>query len=252
MKAELYTNCSLVRIPIKAGVDEYYLPQNVEWADRKVDKMIICAPVGACVDPIDGVTPVMTDADVADLYVNLYDADNRELMHDVSFGQIMHRNNHPLHVNAKLNLSLCRVYFTQAPAADATLLMYVFYQTRTEEYFEMPKRSITVQFPMAANEELSLQSIINTYVHALPSSIKGIMFWTAESDPAWLTLRDYQLTYQMSNVHSEMCRPDMNGQSAYDTQAALFFVNDLDIDFDYSNIREAAGQSSTQKVTFLY
>ena len=252
MKAELYTNCSLVRVPIKAGIEEYYLPQNVEWADRKVDKMVIVAPDTACVDPVDGVTPVLTSADIADLYVNLYNSENRELMHDVSFENILHLNNNILRVDAQLNLSLCRLYFTNAPAADATLLLYVFYGARQEDYYDLPKKSVTTMFTLQADEQKSFQEIINTYVHALPGRITGIICWNAQSDPVWLTLRDYKLTYQMVNVHSELCRPDMGASRASDTQAQLFLLNDLDIDFDYSNIREAAGQTSTQKITFLY
>ena len=252
MKAKLYTNCSLVRVPIKAGVEEYDMPQNVEWADRKIDKLVVCAPAASCTDPIDGVTPVLTDSDVADLFFTLYDADNREIMHDVSAAQLMHRNNNALTVDAKLNLSLCKIYFTQAPAADGTLLLYVYYQTRTEDYFDLPKKSITVTFPLDADQEISFQEIINTYAHALPETIKGIICWYPENNPAWLTLRDYKLTYQMSNIHTELCRPDINGLSAYDTQAALFLTNDLDIDFDYSNIRNATGVANTQQITFLF
>ena len=136
--------------------------------------------------------------------------------------------------------------------ADGVLLLYVFYQTRTEDYFEQPRKSVSVLFPLAADQEISLREIINTYAHALPDTIKGISFWGAAANPAWLTLRDYKLTYQMANIHSEMARPDMNGGTAYDTQAFPFWLNDLDIDFDYSNIREAAGQSSTQLITFYY
>ena len=251
MKAELYTNCALVRVPIKAGVEEYYLPQNVEWADQVIDKMIICAPDSACTDPVDGVTPVMLKTDIADCYVNLYDAQNREIMHDVSFEQIWHKNNNVIRVDAQLNLSLCRIYFTNAPAQDMTLLLYVFYKTRTEEYYDLPKKSVTAVFPMAANEELSLQYIINTYVHALPGKIQGIIVWTW-GEPVWITLRDYDYTYQMANIHSELCRADYNSGTPEDSQAQLFLLNDLDIDFDYSHIREAAGQQTTQKITFLY
>lgn len=252
MKAELYTNCSLLRLPIKAGETEYYLPQNVEWAKRKIDRLIICAPANACTDPIDGTTPVMTAGDLSDCYLNLYNADNRELMHDVSFEQVLHVNNNGLRIDDKLNLSLCRIYFTQAPAADATLLLYVYYQTRTEEYYDLPQRSMTVTFPLAANEEISFRSLINFAIHALPNTVKGMICWDAVNNPAWITLRDHDLTYQMSNIHSELARPDMNAGSAADSQAALFLLNDLDIDFDYSHIREAAGQASTQKITFLY
>ena len=251
MKAELYTNCALVRVPIKAGVEEYYLPQNVEWADQIIDKMIICAPEDGCIDPIDGITPVMQGVDIADCYINLYDVQNREIMHDVSFEQIQSCNNNVLCVDAQLNLSLCHIYFTTVPAQDMTLLLYVFYKTRTEEYYDLPKKSVTAVFTMQPNEELSLQHIINTYVHALPSKIQGIIVWTYDQ-PVWITLRDYDYTYQMANIHSELCRPDKNNGSADVSQAQLFLLNDLDIDFDYSHIREAAGQQTTQKITFLY
>ncbi len=252
MKTELYTNCSLVRLPIKAGESEYYLPQNVEWAGRVVDKMIVCAPKNACIDPVDGKTPVMTAADLADCYISLNDTDSRELMHDVSFEQLLHTNNHPLRVNAKLNLSLCRIYFTTPPEADATLLLYVFYGTRTEEYFGLPRKSVTAEFPLLPNEQMTLQQVINTYVHALPGKIQGVIFWNAAEAPAFITLRDYTLTYQMANIHSEMARPDMNNGTADDSQAKPFFVNDLDINFDYSFIRNATNSANTQKITFLY
>ena len=254
MKTELYTNCELLRVPVKAGAEEVYLPQNVDWVNRKIEKLIVCAPDMACIDPIDGVTPVMDVNTLLGLncYVSLYDADNNELMHDVSVEQLLHYNNHPLYVNAKLNLSQCKLSFMTAPAADATILMYIFYTTRTEDYFDFPKRSITCTFPLAANQELTLQEIINTYVHALPAKIEGIICWNAATDPAYLSLRDYALTYQMANIHTEMMRDDMNNGFATDCQAAVFLLNDLDIDFDYSHIREAAGQNSTQKITFLY
>ena len=251
MKTELYTNCSLVRVPIKAGVDEYYLPQNVDWADRKIDRMVICAPKTRSTDPIDGVTPVLGAADIQDLYISLYDKDNREIMHDVSWEQLSHRNNNGIRIDAQLNLSQCRLYFTTAPVADSTLLIYVYYGTRTEEYYDMPKKSVTARFDMAADEEMTFQDIINTYVHALPGTLKGIICWDAITTPIYLTLRDYAYTYQMANVHSELCRPDLNS-GATDSQAALFLLNDLDIDFDYSHVRNAQSQAVSVKITFLY
>ena len=252
MKAELYTNCSLVRVPIHAGEDKVYLPQNVDWAAQKIEKMLILAPTNPCTDPIDGITPVMTTTDLTDCYINLYDADGNELMHDVLVENILHINNNPLYVNGKIDISLSFLSFNTAPATDATLLLYVFYGTREEEYAELPKRSVTVEFPLDADEKKSFQEIINTYVHALPSTIKGIICWNAISAPAYITLRDTKLTYQMANVHSELMRPDTNGHTAYDTQAALFLTNDLDIDFEYSDIRNATSTPNTQKITFLF
>lgn len=252
MKTSIYTNCSLVRVPIKAGETEYYLPQNVDWAAKKIDKLLIVASSTACTDPMDGVTPVMTASDLADCYVTLNDGDNREIMHDVSFENILHYNNNVITVDAVLNLSLCKLNFTTAPVADATLLLYAFYETREEEYYEQPKKSVNFRFPLQPNQEMSFRDIINYCIHAIPSTVKGIICWNAVSDPVWITLRDHELTYQMANIHSELCRPDINGGTADHSQAAIFYLNDLDIDFDYSRIREAAGKVSEQRLTFLF
>ena len=252
MKTELYTNVSLVRIPIVAGVSEYHLPQNVDWANRKIDKFLIVAPQGADIDPVDGVTPVLGTAGIEDMYIDLYDSNDREVMNSVHALQLINTNNHPLRVDAALNLALCRVFFTVPPVANATLLLYAFYGTRTEEYYDLSKKSVTVEFPMAANEQMTLQDVINTYAHALPAKIQGIICWDAENNPAYLSLRDYNLTYQMANVHTLLCRPDKHAANAFDTQAALFLLNDLDINFDYSYIRNARNSGCTQKITFLY
>lgn len=247
MKTNYNTNCSLVRVPIVAGVSDYYLPQNVDWASEKVDRIVICAPQNACTDPLDGVTPVVTSP-IQNCFFSLYNAENSEIYHDVSVEQLLYTNNNGLDVDAVLNISLCRFYFTQAPTEDSTLLVYVFYKTRVEEYAELPSRSITVTFPLAANELKSFRDIINYYMHAIPQRVKGIICWNAEEYPAWITLRDFDLTYQMANIHSAMMRSPMNAGEQYYT----FMLNDLDIDFDYSNIREAAGIESIQKITFLY
>lgn len=252
MKAELYRNCSLVRVPIKAGQTDYNIPQNVVWANKKIDRLVVCAPATACVDPVDGVTPVMTLSDLTDCYITLYDDKNRELMHDVSYENILHLNNHALRVDAQLNLSLCRITFTTPPAADGTLLLYAFYETNTDAYTDIPSRSITVEFPLDADEEISFRRIIDYAIHAIPETVKGVMVWSAVQQPTWITLRDHDLTYQMDNIHSELMRPDMNGGTAYDSQAALFLLDNLDIDFDYSRVRNATGTPQTQHITFLY
>ena len=254
MKTELYTNCALLRLPIKSGESKYYLPQNVEWAKQKVDKLLIVAPKNACIDPVDGTTPVLTASDLGALngYVSLYDTDNHEILHDVSVENLLQRNNNALRVDAVLNLSMCSINFATDPVADATLLMYVFYQTREEEYFDIPKRSITCRFPLLANQEISFRDIINFTIHAIPETVKGVIVWGAEDRPAYLTLRDHALKYQMVDLHTELMRDDANHGSAYDNQSALFFTNDLDIDFDYSRIREAAGNNTQQTITFLY
>ena len=252
MKTELYRNCSLVRVPIKAGQTDYSIPQNVVWANYKIDRLIICAPATACTDPVDGITPVMTVSDVQDMYITLYDSNNRELMHDVSYENILHLNNHALRVDAQLNLSLCRITFTTPPAADGVLLLYAYFNTNVDAYTDIPSRSMTVTFPLAADEEISFRRMIDFAIHSLPETVKGVIVWEAVTNPVWITLRDHNLTYQMDNIHSELCRPDMNGGTAYDSQAALFLLDNLDIDFDYSRVRNATSNAQTQHITFLY
>ena len=251
MKQTLYRNIDLVRIPIKAGISEYYFPQNVDWAAKKVDKIVPCLPDAACVDPMDGTTDVLDAHNVGDLYFNIYSADHRELLHAVSVDQLVHVNNHPILLNSKLDLSLCSLYFTSAPAQDWTLLLYVYHDNQ-ECDCDVPQNSVTVEFPLDANEEINFQRIITTYIHELPAKVKGVMFWNAKSAPAYFTLRDTTDTYVLRNLHSELARPNMNGGVAWDTQIAPMLFDNIDINFQYSHIRNAQSVANVQKITFLY
>ena len=252
MKAKIYRNIDLVRIAVKNGVANYILPQNVAWADEVIDKIIVCAPGAACVDPVDGVTPVMGASDVKDLYFGLYNSENVELVHDLSWENFSHKNNHVLEIHDRLNLSLCRLSFTTVPTSDYTLLLYVVYGGREAEDYDFPKNSVTIDFPLQANEVLSFRDIMSTYIHDIPSRVRGIMAWDAENNPAYLTLRDYKLTYNLREAHTELMRPDMNGGSSEASQAMVLWLDNLDIDFDYSHIRNAENQANKQRLTFIY
>ena len=147
-------------------------------------------------------------------------------------------------IDSKLDLSLCNLYFTTAPAADYTLLLYVYHDTKVVDR-ELPENSLTLEFELQANQDINLQDIITTYIHALPAKVKGLIVWSS-SAPAYITLRDYKLTYVLQNLHSEIARPNMNGGSAPDTQVTPMLFDNIDIDFQYSHIREASGNASTQ------
>lgn len=252
MKTNLYRNIDLMRINVKAGVDEYYFPQNVDWAEKKVDWIAICAPSNACVDPMDGQTPVMTLAELvaADCYVNIYSADQREILHAVSAEQILHLNNNPLELNSKLDLSLCSLYFKTAPAQDMTLLLYVYHDNKCVEDPDIPSRSVTCEFPLQAGEEINFREIIDTYVHALPATIKGVSLW--ENEDLYMTLRDHKLTYILQNLHGELARPMMNGGSAVDTQINGMMLDSIDVDFEYSHVRNCSANNGNYKITFWY
>lgn len=252
MKAALYKNVDLVLIPIKKGITEYYLPQNVSWAKESVEKLLICTPTLECLSPIDGVTPVMQKSAMQNLYLNIFTADDEEITYEASAGLLYHTNNYPIEIGAALNLSLCRMIFTTAPAEDCCMLMYVFYGGHTEDDYEPAKQSITVSFPLQANERLTFQEIINTYIHALPHKVRAITCWDAESNPAYLTLRDHQLSYIVRDLHTEMCRPPMIGEDAESTQAFPFLVDNMDIDFDYSFIQNAGSAANKQTITFHF
>ena len=252
MKTSLYRNIDLVRIPVKAGVSEYYFPQNVDWAACKVDRIIACIPATACVDPMDGITPVLDQSAAADLFFEIYAANQREILHAVSVEQLVHLNNNPVSINSELDLGLCKVYFTQEPAQDYTLLLYVYHENKEVESYDVPERSVTVDFELQPYEEINFQRIITTYIHALPASVKGIMFWNAKTDPVYFTLRNYKQTYVLQNLHSELARTNMQGASADDTQLNPMYFDSIDIDFQYSHIRECAGQVSKQRITILY
>ena len=252
MKTNLYRNIDLFRINVKAGVNEYYFPQNVDWAAEKIDRIAICAPETACVDPMDGVTPVMTLGDLvqADCFLNIYSADQREIFHAVSAEHILHLNNHPLELNSKLDLRLCSLYFKTAPAQDFTLLLYVYHDNKCVEDPDMPSRSVTVDFPLQAGEEINFREIIDTYVHALPATIKGVSVW--KNEDLYMTLRDHKLTYILQNLHGELARPMMNGGSAVDTQINGMMLDSIDIDFEYSHIRNCSANNGVYKITFWY
>lgn len=252
MKANLYKNIDLLRINVKAGVDTYFLPQNVDWAAAKIDRMAICAPAKACIDPMDGVTPVMT-ADVLrrlSCYLDLYSSDQREILHSVSAEQLLHTNNHPVVVDSVLDLALCDIKFMTAPEEDYTLLLYVYHDNRRVEDYDMPNRSITVRFSLSAGEEINFREIINTYISALPATLKGVAFWG--ETPAYMTLRDKTLTYILQNLHSELARPMMQGASAEGTQINALLLDNININFEYSHIRNCSTKAENYTITFLY
>lgn len=253
MKAQIYKNVDLVEIPITAGQEEYFLPQNTDWAHSKIDKIMICAPAKDSVSPTDGQTPVMTASKLQDLYVNLYADSDKELMHDAHFSLLSHTNNHPVEINSKLNLSLCRLYFTTTPDEDAVLLMYVFYDGKEVEDYEEPQKSVTFTVDLEPDERKNFQQLINTYVYALPARIKGIEVWDAENTPAYLMLRDHQLSYILRDVHSELLRPRSEQYAAATgVQVHPFRLQDADIDFDYSYVRNASSDDAAHLTITLY
>lgn len=253
MKTTIHRNIDLVQLNLVAGVADYYLPKNVAWAGKKLEQLIICAPATACASPIDGVTPVLTRSAIQDCYISLYDADGREIVRDLSYEQLLHTNNERVRIDRVLNLELCRVRFTTPPATAASLLLYAVYGSEEVEDYELPHNSVATRFTLYAGSEISFREIINLYIHALPSRVKSITFYDADQNPAYLVMRDHQLTYSIANLHSEMARPQVyTGATAESVQKHTLYLDDVDIDFDYSRIYNPTASDNIQTIEFGY
>jgi hypothetical protein len=131
-----------------------------------------------------------------------------------------------------------------------TLLLYVYHDNKEVDDPYMPAKSVTCVFPLLAGKEISFREIINTYIHALPAKVKGVTVWSNED--LYMTLRDYKLTYVLQNLHGELARPMMNGGSAPDTQINGMLLDSVDVDFEYSHIRNCSANNGNYKITFWY
>lgn len=248
MKATLYKNVDLVQIPIEQGVTDYFMPSNVAWSNKKVDKLVfIGSGAGTTmVSPMDGVTPVFTALNT--IYLSIYSADNTELMHDLLLTNLDAEANHPVAINSVLNLQVCRIHINTTPTAAAVLLCYVFYDSVQSDNYELPKKSVTANFTLSAGEKRTFREIINTYIHALPAKVKCITSWGTPGG-FYLTARDHKLDKVFNSISDILLRP----QTAAQAQVCPFFVDDLDIDFDYSFVQSADSTKDTDIIlTFNY
>lgn len=267
MKATVYKNVDLVQIPLQAGVTEYYFPTNVQWADKKVDKLVFCT-IGKdtsfnAVSPIDGTTPVRTD--LQNLYVSLYTADDLELVHNLDVSMMSDLCNYPVMVNAQLNLQLCRLNFRTEITTAQVLLIYVFYDSKCVEDYEQPRKSITANFELAAGAKITFRELVNTYIHALSDKVKAIVCmptdddYLSSDDPvnrfAYLTLRDHKLENIFNSVATTLLQPaDLTQTQDFGlkTQVHTFYTDNIDIDFDYSFIRNASNDDAAEMIITFY
>lgn len=253
MKASLYRNIDLVQIRINAGTDEYVFPRNVDWVGKKIDRLVIVAPQNACVSPIDGQTPVLTASQLNNLYLDLYNDKDDLLQYEAHYSNFMYTNNNPIPVDAILNLQLSRIRFSKAPESSGVLLMYVFWNTDYNDAIEEPRRSKTIKLQLQPGEYKTFAEISNVFIYVDGQKVRGLQFWTAESDPCYITLRDEQLKHVINNVHSVLARPQMTGAVAEDIQCVPMRFDSLDIDFDYSFIRNASDVNvANLTITFEY
>lgn len=252
---KLCNNIDLVQINIKNGVDEYYLPKNVNWRDRVIDKIVVAlAPAGvATYSPIDGQTRVLEHSEVSDMYFDFYAADDSQIVRNLAYENILHTNNNPHELHAQLSLNLSRIFFTNAPSVDACILLYVFYGTKEAEYTPLTK-SVTVDVPIPASKHVSLQYILDNYVLMQPETIKGIYVWDAALNPVYVTLRDKDGLRTLNYIYCSMCRPPIISNPGYaeDTQLQELRFDNLNIDMLNSFVMNGQGTDVNVRITFNY
>lgn len=248
---QLYNNIDLVQINIKAGVEEYYLPKNVNWRERTIDKIVLCLAEDGIttLSPIDGQTVVLSA--VSNLYFDLYAADDTQIARNLYFEELLHTNNHIQPLGVQLSLNLSRLYFTVPPEADGCILLYVYYGTKIKDY-EPTTKNVTVDVPLAANGKMSLQDIVDNYIMLQPETIKGIYVWYADEKPVYITLRDKDLKRSLNYIYGELCRPPMQGATAAETQLSELRFDGLNIDMLNSYIQNGQNTAITSKITFNY
>lgn len=271
MKLQFYKNIDVVQINVKAGVTEYFLPANVDWADKKIDKMLVYGsnPETGEVSPIDGITPIMDREQVGSAYFDLYDENNVQIGYSVSAINLMHTCNHPFEINSKLGLQTSKIVFTEDPKDDCCMLIYVFWDTKTVDSDDVPGRSVTVNLSIKDGEELSLSKVIDTYIHSQSKKLKGINVWGGYGywNFLFITLRDYNYKTVVKMLPAGMCRPPMGvdpmaehasnfSEKAQSIQVDSMYLDCADIDFDNSFVFCATDSNSDVEanitITFLY
>lgn len=264
---KLHKNIDIVQINVKAGVQEYYLPKNVDWADKVIDKIIV---YGSSIDqdeisPVDGITPIVDRWILNSLYFDLYSSNESEIAHSINAQNFLYTNNNPIEINDVLSLKLSRIFFAKESPVDGCLLLYVVYGSKNVDDYQDPQRNVTVEFDLPSRTELSFADIIDTYIYAQGRTLKGVQFWGAITAGAgvFLTLRNSNYKTIVNRLPVNMCRPPM-GDSYFDIgsdiaaeriQTNPMYFDDEDVDFANSTILNTWDETSKPirvKLTFLY
>lgn len=268
MKLQIYKNIDCVQIDVKAGVSEYFLPQNVDWANKKVDKLVVYGSdefLPSLVSPIDGQTPLIGQDMLSNVYFDLYDINGEHVGYNISANNIKYTCNHPLEINSILSLQTSKIVFSETPNVDCCMLIYVFWDTSVVETDDLPNHSVTVTFPIGYGEEKTLASVIDTYIHSQSKKVKGMYMWNF-SRTIFFTLRDYNYRTIVKLLPGEMCRPPMGvpdvirDESLFKAQLVQvdsMYLDCADVDFDNSFVFNSDFRvNPTIKpyitVTFLY
>lgn len=250
---KLYKNIDVVQINVKAGVSEYFLPKNVDWADQVIDKIVVYAPEqdSGEISPVDFSTPILDRMLYQNVYFDLYAADNTELAHSLAAQSIVYINNYPLEINSKLSLQLSRIFFSQAPEYDGCLLLYVFWGGKDVEE-DTPRDSVTVEVQAPMGKDVLFSEFVDRYIVEQGKKLKGITVWpTRYYRDLFITLRDRNYKTIVKLLPEKMCRPNLVKSFGDFTQVDPMYFDAADVDFDNSFIRNTERAASPEYRTAL-
>ncbi len=269
----LVGNIDVVQFDLKQGQTEYYFPKNVNWAGKKIDKILFYFPIfSKTLSPINGKKVKRID----DLHVNLYNDKGEQVARELSVLNVcsVYINN-VYRINDTINTSLSRIHLTKAPEDDQTcLLCYVFYDGSDVETAPETKNSVTVKFDIKEGERISLQDLVDNYISLQPAKVKGLVY-TPGMDlllirggmVGWcVTLRDRNKKRVLNNIQVDLFRASINAweliegdntrdpiYSDYLVNLHPFFLQEIDIDMLNSYIENTSGHDTKNtSITFLY
>ena len=269
---KIYKNIDVVQINLQDGVAEYFLPKNVDWENKVIDKIVVYAPGYQMLErsPITGVTPIADKEFIRNLYFDFYNEDGDAIVHNLSLSSLIYTNNNVVEINSKLSLQLSRIFAAGELSEDGggCVLLYVYYGSKEIEDFEIPQKSVTVNFEIQEGTEIPLSDVIDTYIHAQGKKLKGIYSWGKRGGKSglFLTLRNRNFETIVKDFPLEMCQAPMGVNYSFDSDAFYskaervqihpFYLDNEDIDFANSTIKSTKVFNTEQvysvTLTFLY
>lgn len=248
---KLVNNIDVFQLDIKSDVLEYYFPLNVPWNLRVVDKILVSFANDHEdeISPIDRSSRLLRYDEVDNLFLDIYNSDDIQILRNCTVDNIMTTNNNPVIINQQLTLNLCRFYFTSAPKIEGSILVYVMYGSKTEDYYPACK-SLTVDINLLPISSISLMDIVDNYIHMQPKKVKGIYVW--DEDPCFISLRSKDNRVTLNNIPTTLCRPPMSEGTAVETQINPLRLDNIDIDFLNSYVYNPIDREATIRLSILY
>jgi len=252
-----YQNIALCQINVVAGQSEYYIPRNSNWADKKIEKIVLFTDYQSGIkSPVDG-SDVLTLSQIGDgLYFDLYDDKGVNIMHNVSEVAFIAENNFPLEVNSKLSYELSRLFFINAPTDSGALMLYIFYNSN-EEHGDEIHENITVTFDVEPMSRITLQEVIERYMYARNRGVRAITVWSGSYPDryrqGYLTLRDVNNKLCHEHIPTYFFRPSY--EASWDPNifpVEKIHLDGVELDFNNSEVFNGLSTKQTFIVTFYY